>query len=226
MKRSGRSVRRLLSVTFLAAVMVTGCGSDGSNGMVGPAGPEGPAGSAGVTGPAGPAGPAGAMGAQGLPGADGSTLDPATFTITTPHGDMTLQTLAEIQPGLGTVMIEYGIRMNNAWQAVHATPPNWDMANYQVKEAREIQEVGEFTRPGRAAALVSFEDTFLVPLQDDTTVASPSVAAFEADYDAALGGCNACHAASSDGSFSSYGFVKVIRPTGSHYQNIDWAGGL
>jgi hypothetical protein len=56
-----------------------------------------------------------------------------------------LKTLAEIQPGLGTVMIEYGARFGNMYYAGKGS--NWDLAAYQLKEAREIQEVGETTRP-------------------------------------------------------------------------------
>ena len=59
--------------------------------------------------------------------------------------DEKLKTLAEIQPGLGTVMIEYGNRYSIAYYA--AKGGNWDLAAYQIKEMREIQEVGETTGP-------------------------------------------------------------------------------
>src|SRR6266545_4171438 len=56
--------------------------------------------------------------------------------------------LWNIQPGLGTVMIEYGNRLARLWFA--ASADNWDMAKYQLDEMIEIQEVGETTRPNRA----------------------------------------------------------------------------
>ena len=49
-----------------------------------------------------------------------------------------IKTLADLQPGLGTVMIEYGNRMSTMYYA--AKGGNWGMADYQLKEAREIQE--------------------------------------------------------------------------------------
>lgn len=75
-----------------------------------------------------------------------------------------LKALAELQPGLGTVMIEYGARYTNAYYA--AKGGNWDLAAYQLKEAREIQEVGEKTRPARAQALKAFEKSYLDPLDE------------------------------------------------------------
>src|SRR5574342_624441 len=74
-----------------------------------------------------------------------------------------LKTLAEIQPGLGTVMIEYGARFTNMYYA--AKGGNWGLADYQLKEAREIQEVGETTRPARADSLKGFETSYLDPLE-------------------------------------------------------------
>src|SRR5262249_57262339 len=73
-----------------------------------------------------------------------------------------LKTLAEIQPGLGTVMMEYAARYTNTYYA--AKGGNWDLAAYMMKEALEIQEVGETTRPARAGALKAFETAYLEPL--------------------------------------------------------------
>lgn len=75
-----------------------------------------------------------------------------------------LNTLAEIQPGLGTVMIEYGNRFSTMYYV--AKGGNWGMADYQLKEAREIQEVGENTRPARAPMLKAFESANLDKIAD------------------------------------------------------------
>ncbi len=96
-----------------------------------------------------------------------------------------------IQPGLGTVMQEYGYRYALAWYAAEAG--NWGMAEYQLKEATEIQEVGEVTRPGKADLLKNFEQTSLEPVID--AVKAQDKAAFESSYEAAIEGCNACHQA-------------------------------
>lgn len=136
------------------------------------------------------------------------------------HGDMTLKQLVDIQPGLGTVMLEYNARMNNLWFA--AQKSNWDMVHYQVFEMKEIQETGEATRPGRAASLKAFESTFLEPV--DQAAQAKDLAAFTKSYDSAIAGCNGCHAAASSPHFKSYKFVKVIRPTASNFNNVDWSG--
>src|SRR5215470_20169547 len=66
---------------------------------------------------------------------------------------LSLDDLSAIQPGLGTVMVEYAHRMAVVWFAGEAA--NWNLAQYQIIEMREIQEVGETTRPARAPALKS-----------------------------------------------------------------------
>jgi hypothetical protein len=111
--------------------------------------------------------------------------------ITTTHGNITLAQIAEIQPGLGTVMMEYSNRMYTIYYA--AKSGNWDLAQYQLKEAREIQETGENTRPGKAVMLKAFESTYLNPLQD--TMNATNWTAFQTQYSITVNGCNACHAA-------------------------------
>ncbi len=69
------------------------------------------------------------------------------------NADEKLKALAEIQPGLGTVMIEYSTRYTNAYYA--AKGGNWDLAAYELKEAGEIQEVGETTRPAVRPSTIS-----------------------------------------------------------------------
>jgi hypothetical protein len=105
--------------------------------------------------------------------------------------DEQLKTLAAIQPGLGTVMIEYANRYSNIYYA--AKGGNWPLAAYQLKEMGEIQEVGETTRPGRAEALKAFEQSFLDPLEE--TLEAKNFASFEIAFKSGIQGCNGCHAA-------------------------------
>lgn len=106
--------------------------------------------------------------------------------------DEKLDTLAAIQPGLGTVMMEYSSRYTNIYYA--AKGGNWGLAGYQLKEAREIQEVGETTRPAHASALKAFEQAYLDPL--DKTIEAKDFGKFEASFRSGIQGCNGCHAAS------------------------------
>jgi len=129
--------------------------------------------------------------------------------------------LWNIQPGLGTVMIEYAARMGNAWWAADAD--NWDMVNYQLKEMTEIQEVGEVTRPAHAEALKDFEHKDLDPLIE--AAKNQDMAAFTDAYDQAITGCNKCHGETKDKEGNTYRFVKIIRPVDQYpFANVDWQG--
>ncbi len=125
--------------------------------------------------------------------------------------------LTAIQPGLGTIMIEYSHRMASAYFAQQAG--NWDMAKYQVLEMREIQEVGETTRPGRAAALKAFESSYLDPLAK--AIDNKDANAFSTAYKNAITGCNSCHASQTSSEFpGSYSYIKVQVPTDNTFESI------
>jgi hypothetical protein len=109
--------------------------------------------------------------------------------IKTSQGELTLEQLAEIQPGLGTVMQEYGGRFAMVNRAVGAH--DWGMALYQLDKAIEIQKVGEITHPDKAVMLSSFEQSYLVPLYG--AINAKDTAAFDAAYSQAINGCNGCH---------------------------------
>lgn len=145
---------------------------------------------------------------------------PSTAPAATPAA-LTLEQLSAIQPALGTVMMEYANRFDNTWFAAQAG--NWDMVRYQIMEMVEIQEVGETTRPARAAALKAFEQGFLNPLQD--TANKKDLASFVDAYDKAINGCNSCHASQTSSDFpGSYKFVKIQRPIDPALRNVDWRG--
>ena len=116
-----------------------------------------------------------------------------------------IKTLAEIQPGLGTVMIEYGNRFSTMYYA--AKGGNWGMADYQLKEMREIQEVGEYTRPARAPMLKAFESAHLDKLAD--AIKAKDGKKFDVAFKQAVEGCNGCHAA------NDFAFIKYQLPKSS-----------
>lgn len=116
--------------------------------------------------------------------------------------DEKFDTLAGIQPGLGTVMIEYGNRYTNMYYA--AKGGNWDLAAYMLNEAMEIQEVGEITRPARAEALKTFEDSYLTPLGD--AIQAKNFNAFKKAFNDGVKGCNGCHVA------QGHPYIKYLLP--------------
>ncbi len=113
-----------------------------------------------------------------------------------------LKTLADIQPGLGTVMIEYSNRYTDTYYA--AKGGNWGLAAYMIKEALEIQEVGEATRPARAGALKAFETAYVEPL--NAAIEAKDFQKFEAAFKAGVKGCNGCHAS------QGFPFIEYVLP--------------
>ncbi len=116
--------------------------------------------------------------------------------------DEKLNTLADIQPGLGTVMIEYSFRFGTLYYA--AQGGNWQLADYQLKEMTEIQEVAENTRPARAKALKQFEDKYLEPLA--AAIKAKDLKKFNVQFKSTLKACNDCHAD------QNFGFIKYELP--------------
>ncbi len=168
----------VIAIIIAAAAVGLAVTASGKPGPAGPTGLQGPKGDTGSTGPAGPAGSA-------------ASIDLQNAVIKQSHGNMTLGQLAEIQPGLGTVMLEYGTRFWNIYYSAKAG--KWDLANYNLKEMIEIQEVGETTRPARAAMLKAFETSYLDQL--NATITKKDFASFNTTYNNTISGCNGCHAA-------------------------------
>jgi hypothetical protein len=148
-------------------------------------------------------------------------VSPAASPAAAAPTTLTIDQLSAIQPGLGTVMIEYARRMGHLWFAEQAG--NWDFAQYQLAEMREIQEVGETTRPARAPALKSFESSFLDPLEEQ--IKAKDNTKFESAYNSAIQGCNSCHGSQTSADWpQGFGFVKVQVPTKSIWDIYKWDG--
>lgn len=90
-----------------------------------------------------------------------------------------------------TFGLEYGNRYTDIYYA--AKEGNWPLAAYQLKEALEIQEVGETTRPARAPMLKAFEQSYLDPL--GKAIQAKDFEQFDTAFKAGIQGCNGCHAA-------------------------------
>jgi hypothetical protein len=116
-----------------------------------------------------------------------------------------LKTLAELQPGLGTVMMEYSFRFGTMYYA--AQGGNWKLADYQEKEMTEIQEVGETTRPPRAKALKEFEEKYLGPIAD--AIKAKDIKKFNVAFQSGMKACNDCH------TDQNYGFIRYQLPKSS-----------
>ena len=127
--------------------------------------------------------------------------------------DDKIKVLGDIQPGLGVIMQEIGRRFTAIFYA--ARSGNWDLANYELKELREAQEVAEITRPKRKDALISFEDSFLGGEEDaaegtlQDAINKKNFLAFNKSFKSAVDGCNGCHQS------NGFPFIKYKLPKSS-----------
>ena len=112
-----------------------------------------------------------------------------TIVPTKHNKKMTLSQIAEIQAGLGTVMVEFGHRFYIIYYSAKAK--NWDLAHYELHELIEAQEVAETTRPKYAKELKEFEDIYLEPL--NRAIESKDWDVFSKQYNQTTKGCNVCH---------------------------------
>ena len=127
--------------------------------------------------------------------------------------DDKIKVLGDIQPGLGVIMQEIGRRFTAIFYAARAG--NWDLANYELKELREAQEVAEITRPKRKDALISFEESFLGSDTDPTegtlqdAINKKNFIAFNKSFKSAVNGCNGCYQS------TGFSFIKYRLPAKS-----------
>jgi len=112
-----------------------------------------------------------------------------TVVATKHNKNLTIREIAKIQPGLGTIMIEFGHRFYVAYYAAKAG--NWKLAEYQIDELVEAQEVAEVTRPEYAEALKLFEHGAVADLQKAIKVKEWKL--FDEKYTKTTNACNACH---------------------------------
>jgi len=113
----------------------------------------------------------------------------ATIVPTKHNKQFTIGELAEIQPGLGSIMIEFGHRFYVAYYSAKAN--NWELAKYQIKELLEAQEIAEVTRPKYAKQLKIFEDNSIKKLQK--SIEAKDWKLFEKRYNETITACNSCH---------------------------------
>ncbi len=114
------------------------------------------------------------------------------IVVPTKHNkNLTIEDIAEIQPGLGSIMIEFGHRFYITYYAAKAG--NWKLAEYEIEELMEAQEIAEVTRPKYKKQLKDFEDDYLEKLKDATE--DKNFTKFEKLYTKTTKACNRCHVA-------------------------------
>ena len=80
----------------------------------------------------------------------------------TTHGEMTVDQLAEIQPGMAAIMKVVGERYTMTYQA--AKGGNWKLSAYQLNQVRALFRTAKVTRPKFADDLAAFDWEYLQPV--------------------------------------------------------------
>ncbi len=84
-------------------------------------------------------------------------------TAKTRHGELTIDQLAEIQPGMARLMDELSDRV---WYLYYAAEGgNWELARHELNETRSLLKVMATVRPKYAQDLATFVRENLDPMQ-------------------------------------------------------------
>lgn len=82
--------------------------------------------------------------------------------VKTPQGEISLDQLASIQPGMATLMKEAGERYTHAYYA--AKGGNWKLAAHHLNSLRGTFRAAKITRPKYADDLDAFDAEYLMPI--------------------------------------------------------------
>ena len=113
----------------------------------------------------------------------------AERAIQTKHGTMTLEQLAEMQPGMARLMDEYAQRFWTMYYAAKAG--NWALAKYMHSEMMKFGKIVPVVRPKYAEGMAEFERDFMEPLL--AAITASDWPAFEAAYRRAIAGSDTYH---------------------------------
>jgi hypothetical protein len=104
-------------------------------------------------------------------------------------GELAIEEIASIQPGLGRLMPEIGSR---SWKLYYAgRAQNWPNALYQWKEARKLFELCSLTRPKHRPAIEMYLRDDWAPLQQ--AIEEQDLDAFLEAFEKAVDSANEWH---------------------------------
>lgn len=86
------------------------------------------------------------------------------IVVKTKHGELTLDQLAEVQPGMARLMKEIGERYHILYYA--ARGGNWMLAAHELSQVMALQRTGATLRPRFADDLNTFIKEYLNPIMD------------------------------------------------------------
>ncbi|MBI3841159.1 MAG: hypothetical protein HY297_04295 [Thaumarchaeota archaeon] len=121
----------------------------------------------------------------------------------TPHGEMTVDQLAEIQPGMATIMKEVGERYGACYHA--AKGGNWKLASYHLNMVRVAFKTAKVTRPKFLDDLNAFDSEYLLPVFK--AIQAQDWKAFEEAFHKGMEGSDVYH------DKRGYPYVRFVLPS-------------
>jgi hypothetical protein len=115
--------------------------------------------------------------------------DSTTPVAHTRYGDLSLDQIAEIQPGMARLMVEISDRFWILYYAAKAG--NWEMARHEYSEMRKTLQIAGLTRPKYQEPIEGFAAEKLKPLE--AAVRAKDWSAFETAFHEAAGAANEMH---------------------------------
>jgi len=109
--------------------------------------------------------------------------------IPTKHGSMTPEQLAEMQPGMARLMVEYAQRFWTMYYAAKAG--NWPLAEYMHSEMKKLGKVVPVVRPKYAEGMAEFERDCMDPLL--AAITASDWTRFDVAYRRAIEGSDTFH---------------------------------
>jgi hypothetical protein len=111
------------------------------------------------------------------------------------HGELTLDQLADLQPGLNQLMPQASERY---WILYYAAKGgNWALADYQLRSLRSLWKKMNTTRPKYAGMLDNYAQKIFDPLAQQ--IVAKSFAEFDKTYRQGIDLANTMHGASNHG---------------------------
>ena len=138
----------------------------------------------------------------------------AGLAIVGASGKVTSEPAKPYEPGLVEFMMHVQIHHAKLWLAGNAR--NWDLADYQVDELKELLEDIAKRIPVYKDVPVGkmIEATAMAPIGDiEAAIKARDGKAFASAFDKLTAACNSCHEA------ANRGFIVVQRPTASPFLN-------
>jgi hypothetical protein len=115
--------------------------------------------------------------------------DDASPVARTKHGELTLDQIADMMPGMARLMVEISDRYVILYYA--AQGGNWELARHEFSEMRKALRMGALTRPKYRESIDAYDGECMTPLQE--AIMAQDFARLETAYAAATERANAYH---------------------------------